>query len=384
MDTLKIRLEGAQRACTPRETISRMTPHFDAAGITRISEITGLDRVGIPVAQCIRPNAKYLSVDSGKGATPEAALCSAIMEGFERHVGETAALESITAPIHRLTKTEVRFPLLNGAVYNTLVPIKWCEATGIYSKERKIVPHAVASLAFGDWKYNFLERCFYSSSNGLSSGNTLEEALAGGLYEVIERDQVKCAFHSEKWLKRVNLESVKNNTLGSLIETLRSNAIMPVLFDCTGDIGIPTYTAYIYDAEQDLQSYRGYAAHLDPEVAQCRAICEAVQSRLVYMSGSRDDINHERFLEYRSDNAQKHMARVISWDKETSSTAHEDCSTASFKDDIHAILDKLDKAKIPEPLIIEFRHKYPCNVVKVMIPTLEGYFNHHIQYGGRV
>jgi hypothetical protein len=78
------------------------------------------------------------------------------------------------------------------------------------------------------------------------------------------------------------------------------------------------------------------------------------------------------------------MARVISWDKETSSTAHEDCSTASFKDDIHAILDKLDKAKIPEPLIIEFRHKYPCNVVKVMIPTLEGYFNHHIQYGGRV
>jgi len=384
MDTLKIRLEGAQRACTPRETIARMTPHFYAAGITRVSEITGLDRLGIPVAQCVRPNAKYLSVDSGKGATSEAAICSAIMEGYERHVGETAKLDHITAPLHKLANTEIRFPLLNGAVYNTLVPIKWCEAFGIHSKKSKIVPHAAATLELSDWKYNFLQTCFYSSSNGLSSGNTLEEALAGGLYEVIERDQVKCAFHNERSLNRVNLGSVKGEVLGSLIEKLRSQSIMPVLFDCTGDIKIPTYTAYIYDAEQDMQAHRGYAAHLDPEVAQCRAICEAVQARLVHLSGSRDDINHEKFLKYKTDQARKDMATLVAWDKTISSTVHEDCSTDSFEKDIYAILDKLSDAKIPEPLVIELKNPYPCSVVKVMIPTLEGYLSEHVKYGGRI
>jgi len=383
MDTLKIRLEGAQRACTPKETIARMTPHFHAAGITRVSEITGLDRVGIPVAQCIRPNAKYLSVDSGKGATSEAALCSAIMEGFERHVGETCDLEYITAPLHKLNKAEIRFPLLNGAVYNTLIPIKWCEAIGIYSKERTLIPHAAAALALGGWKYNFLETCFAPSSNGLSSGNTLEEALCGGLYEVIERDQVKCAFHGEKSLRRVNIGSVKDEVLGSLIEKLKSQSLMTVLFDCTGDIRVPTYTAYIYDSENDMQAYRGYAAHLDPQVAQCRAICEAVQSRLVYLSGSRDDLNHEKFLNYRGEQAKKDMETLVAWSEYVSSTAHDDESTGSFEQDIFAILNKLSDANIPEPLVIEFKHKYPCSVVRAMIPTLEGYLNNHIQYGGR-
>jgi ribosomal protein S12 methylthiotransferase accessory factor len=106
MDALKIRLEGAQRACTPKETISRMMPHFHVAGITRVSEITGLDRVGIPVAQCIRPSAQYLSVDSGKGATAEAAICSAIMEGFERHVGENFNPEFISGTC---SKVELQF-----------------------------------------------------------------------------------------------------------------------------------------------------------------------------------------------------------------------------------------------------------------------------------
>ena len=383
MDTLKIRLEGAQRACTPKETIARMTPHFHAAGITRVSEITGLDRVGIPVAQCIRPNARYLSVDSGKGATPDAALCSAIMEGFERHVGEACDLEYITAPLHKLKKAEIRFPLLNGAVYNTLVPIKWCEATGIHSKNRTLVPHTVAALVLGEWKYNFLETCFAPSSNGLSSGNTLEEALCGGLYEVIERDQVKCAFHGKKSLKRVNIESVKNEVLGSLIEKLKSQSLMTVLFDCTGDLKVPIYTAYIYDAENDMQAYRGYAAHLDPEVAQCRAICEAVQARLVCLSGSRDDINHEKFLKYKSEQSKKDMAILAAWSESVDSTTHDDNSTSSFEQDISVILNKLSDANIPEPLVVEFKHKYPCSVVRVMIPTLEGYLNNHIQYGGR-
>jgi len=51
---MKYKLEGAQRDCSPIDTINRMLPFFEMAGITRVGEITGLDRIGIPVAQCIR------------------------------------------------------------------------------------------------------------------------------------------------------------------------------------------------------------------------------------------------------------------------------------------------------------------------------------------
>jgi len=43
-----------------------------AAGITRVADITNLDRIGIPVFSSIRPMADRgaVSVYNGKGATP--------------------------------------------------------------------------------------------------------------------------------------------------------------------------------------------------------------------------------------------------------------------------------------------------------------------------
>ena len=77
------------------------------------------------------------------------------------------------------------------------------------------------------------------------------------------------------------------------------------------------------------------------------------------------------------------MAILAAWSESVDSTAHDDNSTSSFEQDISVILNKLSDANIPEPLVVEFKHKYPCSVVRVMIPTLEGYLNNHIQYGGR-
>ena len=41
----------------------------------------------------------------------------------------------------------------------------------------------------------------------------------------------------------------------------------------------------------------GYGAHLDEGVALSRAVCEAVQSRLTMISGSRDDLFHRAYDE---------------------------------------------------------------------------------------
>jgi len=360
-----------------------MRPWWSQAGITRVGEITGLDRIGIPVAQCVRPDAFVLSVDSGKGATSEAAICSAMMEGFERHVGESAKFDTINAAAENLTQVESRFPLLKGAFYNPKIERAWTSAVGIFSKQIKIVPEASAMMRPNQSVTPIFSACFVSDSNGLSSGNTLEEAIIGGLYEVIERDQVACNSAKGRLGMRVNLDSIQDQTLGNLVELLRSNDVMPVLFDCTLDIDVPVFVCYIYDVERGVGMYRGYAAHLDPIVAQCRAICEAAQGRLVYIAGSRDDFSDKSFKELKKQDNSETLVRLLANKKTVSSNYREDKSTDTFFGDIKTVVSILDKAEIPEPLIKEYSHPYPCSVVKVMVPTLEGYYTKFAKSGKR-
>ena len=72
------------------ETLARIEPKVPAAGITRVADITNLDRIGIPVFSCIRPTAEAgaITVYNGKGATVEESRISAIMEGIERYSSE--------------------------------------------------------------------------------------------------------------------------------------------------------------------------------------------------------------------------------------------------------------------------------------------------------
>lgn len=48
---------GTHRIVPPEQTLSWIKPKIEVVGITRIADITGLDRVGIPVYSCVRPRA---------------------------------------------------------------------------------------------------------------------------------------------------------------------------------------------------------------------------------------------------------------------------------------------------------------------------------------
>jgi ribosomal protein S12 methylthiotransferase accessory factor len=43
---------GTQRTISPQETLERIRPHFKIVGLSRLSNITGLDRIGIPNHAC--------------------------------------------------------------------------------------------------------------------------------------------------------------------------------------------------------------------------------------------------------------------------------------------------------------------------------------------
>src|SRR5580693_9133536 len=73
----------ADRRLPPEETIARVKRFASAFGITRVANLTGLDRTGIPVVMVCRPNARSTAVFHGKGISLAAAKASGLMEALE-------------------------------------------------------------------------------------------------------------------------------------------------------------------------------------------------------------------------------------------------------------------------------------------------------------
>src|SRR5687768_18616303 len=102
--TAKRDLGGTVRYRDPADTLAWIRPLLPAFGITRIANVTGLDRIGIPVWMCIRPDARCLSVSQGKGVTDELAQISAIMESIELYHAERAAEPDMIASYHEASR----------------------------------------------------------------------------------------------------------------------------------------------------------------------------------------------------------------------------------------------------------------------------------------
>ena len=94
---------GTHRSLEPEETLERVRPLMGPLEITRLSNVTGLDVVGIPVAIACRPNARSNAVSQGKGLDLAAAKASALMEAVE-----TACAERIPLPLQLATAADLR------------------------------------------------------------------------------------------------------------------------------------------------------------------------------------------------------------------------------------------------------------------------------------
>src|SRR5439155_960795 len=76
-----------------------------AIGITRVANITGLDRIGIPVVTVCRPNARSLSVSQGKGVTLAAARASGLMEATELYHAEHVLRPLVSANVSGIRRS---------------------------------------------------------------------------------------------------------------------------------------------------------------------------------------------------------------------------------------------------------------------------------------
>jgi ribosomal protein S12 methylthiotransferase accessory factor len=387
-------LDGTHRAAAPEETLEVLRPHFRQAGITRLANITGLDRIGIPTVLAQRPNCPTLSNAAGKGYTLVAASVSAAMEAIEIYHAENIRLNCFQDSYRNLSLRHAvipqeQLPLTKHSLFDPQRSENWVLGWDLINKEDIAVPYACVAMTLPKDQRPSRWMEFSMGTNGLAGGNVFLEAISAALNEVVERDAIACnrvaAATVGYQFPRVRLESIRSPLVWALLDIFEAAAIKPILFDCTVDTQVPCYMAIIYDmATPHTGLFRGYGAHLDPAVAMIRALTEAAQSRLIAIAGSRDDYFRRDLLSHRSAGGDAGVSAFESSPALIDATHRRSEATDSFEGDILKVLDKLRAAAIHRVIVVDLSDDLiGVPVVRVIVPGLEGYMFDHYAPGPR-
>lgn len=284
---------GTCRAAPPSETLRRIRPRLRAAGITRLADVTGLDWIGIPVYQAIRPNSRTLSASQGKGLTRAQAQVSALMEALEgfhaEDIHEPGVRETIGGMRRQLGYDLQTLALTHPTRLKDAIPLQWLPATDLWTGAPTWVPRQLCELDLRV-RPRVHVGVFRTSSNGLCSGNTIGEALLHGICEVVERDSCLRSDRARFEPERTVIPNTVSARPGQLLLDRFSRAGMELqIVDMSGPTGLPCFEVWL-DHPDGPALTRGSGCHPSRSTALIRALTEAAQSRLTYIAGSRDDI----------------------------------------------------------------------------------------------
>ncbi len=378
--------KGTHRIIAPKKTIENNEDKLKTAGITRIADITDLDRIRLPVYTAIRPTAEYggVSVYGGKGISKDHAKASAMMEGFERYSAERQESdESIVATVDEIREKgkyidpkSLNLPKEFEKRDLNSVKLEWSIVHDLITDEDYFIP---TNAIFHPYTHeNNIESLFKSNTNGLASGNILEEAILHGIFEVIERDAWSIFELTHKNYSQINIDSIESDLINETINKFESNGINIKLMDFTADIKVPTIAASSDDTitkDAGLLTL-GIGTHLDPEVAILRALTEVAQSRATQINGAREDTVRADFAR---EAGYERMKRINKYyfkqeEEQVNLSDIENNSTTSIIKDLEIVKEELISNDIKHVLYYDLtRPELDVSVVRVIIPEMELY-----------
>ena len=355
-------------------------------GITRVARHTGLDDIGIPVWCAYAPNSRSIVIAQGKGLTDLDARVSTVMEALERAVAGEPSVTLIHGSASSLQAMGYETDTLNclTAVHKAdLGPdeeTEWVAGINILTGDTIHIPFdAVVLDRTRDARY-------WMSSDGLASGNNVEEAILHGVLERIERDAHvlwQVGGERDRYACCVDPRGFEDAALTGLIDKIEASGLALRLFNITSDIGIPCFTAMLgpgdlissprdSDGGRDIRLVEvtgGTGAHPSAVRAAIRAVTEAVQSRLTYISGARDDISPATF----SRSLPPLMRRAFDAVAAPPAAALRGNGVAGdLSDLLRHVLDALGNRRVASVIVVRLSEDtLPFSVVKVVIPELE-------------
>lgn len=422
-------------------TLDKIIPLCKKIGVTRLADITQLDKLYIPNYSSVLPGTEdKIWVYSGKGATKNDAKASALMESIERYssLQSTSSRNFIESSYSKLSKSsEVLHP---GEVveplrfdYENHMIMDFLPGFDLFTKNKILIPASLALSVYSP-KYSpsttveaIVNPFAYQHTNGLASGNVLEEAICHALCEVIERDAASIAELSASaipytYLKRF-AQYLKENGYSDLTPALDkfvddpnifpdvdiselvkdfepvknmvkrfAAASIPLLIkDITqDDIGIPTFIASSVEWITSDYGYfvYGHGTHPDARIAIMRAITEVSQARAANIQGARDDLTKIKFNETDKVHARRWQFMGAATARASPSSSHNSTSKNTIKfseiksfinddiiDDIKLILERLKVAGLKRAIIVDLTNPdVGIPVVRAIVPGLETFY----------
>ncbi len=374
--------DGTHRTVSPDETVARLKPLLPALGITRVANVTGLDRIGVPVVMVCRPNSRSIAVSQGKGLTLAAAKASGIMEAAEGFHAER-----IEQPLRLGSRRELGRALLLADVdglpprrdsrWHPDLQILWIEATDLSSDERVWVPYEVVHSNYTH-PLPTGSGCFAATTNGLASGNHLLEAICHAICEIVERDASSVSHQSAKRGRdaaRIDPGSVTDPACRSVLDRIERAGLSVAIWETTTDIGIAAFECLIADERAEGgHAGSGAGCHAMAEIALLRALTEAVQVRNTYVTGSRDDLRAEEYVpSERAERLRRLRLSMASTGPTRDFRAVPSHCFDSFDEECRWLLGRLAAAGCSRVLAVDLtKPEFGLPVVRVVIPGLEG------------
>ncbi|WP_338667066.1 YcaO-like family protein [Pseudodesulfovibrio methanolicus] len=278
------------KACTPVETVRRVKAALaeKCKGVLAQTDRVDTGRLGIPVfvSECgpeareVMPTRKQM----GKGASPEQAEASALMELVERfsYFSFWAAPGNFT----ELTWSEAqeKWP---GQVMDIGQVIRSVGEEIAPDKAVRLMDlirwkfHPALNVRTGQTEYVPLDWFKkLNEFNGSSAGNTFEESIAQGACELVERHVCAVIDRTRQTTPTIDPASCGDPVLRRLLDCFERNGVTIVLKDFSLGYPVPTVAAVAWDRKtfpglSEIVFTAGTAA--SPVKAAIRAVTEVAQ-----------------------------------------------------------------------------------------------------------
>lgn len=406
-------VNGTSRIRPAQETLEKVIPISKKIGVTRLADISDMDVLRIPNYSAVVPGTEdYIWVYSGKGPTKEHAMASALMESIERYSslpsgGPRYFVRSSYAELAKAQKVlhpdrivePVRFE------YRDDMPMDWLPGHDLSTGDQVMVPASIALFRYTP-PPPAVNPFAYFHTNGLASGNVMEEAVCHALCEVIERDAMSLAelrasaipFHilrtvhhslnsagihvrpipAEKFVDDpgvfpdVDISGTEFKPVSKLVDKFERAGISLMVKDITSDTGIPTFNASSVEWVTHDYGYlaEGHGTHPDARIALLRAITEVSQTRAANIQGARDDLRKIKYGEHNTDDRRAwqfmQSTRKIKF-SQVKTFFNED-----ILDDIKLILLRLKGVGLSQAVIVDLTNPdIGVPVVRAIVPGLE-------------
>jgi len=411
---LKWSSEGTSRTIPVDKTLTKISKLVDKIGVTRLADITYMDRLFIPNYSSVLPGTDdYIWVYSGKGATKKHAKASALMESIERYsslpnfyLGDfiQGSHKDLSSKYKILHPYQVVEPL--NFDYNDEMIMDYLLGYDIQNKDEILVPAALALFRYHP-NSPAINPFAVHHTNGLASGNVLEEAVCHSLCEVIERDAISLAqlrasaipyhflvhisenlaingysingnsikdsfFDDNAIFPDIDLDSIDFLPANKLIDKFQTENISLFIKDITSDIGIPTFIATSVEWISHDYGYlaEGHGTHPDKRIALLRSITEVSQTRAANIQGARDDLRKIRYSD--GNNEDKRSWQFTPSTKIINFSDIPSYYQVDILDDINLILQNLKRSGLNQVIVVNLTNpNLDIPVVRTIVPGLE-------------